>query len=147
MVDIGMSAQRKRRAQRMASRRQRLALGPVSDHGDEIIQAIEIVKAVLVKAKQEAQVYPGGDFPEESKDQQTHSSAISTFIPKQRYSQYSLFFPLINMLIRNSICLWYINELPSSRSVVIKNNDAHNIWKPSCIILLSKKISIHFTWN
>ena len=88
MVDIGMSAQRKRRAQRMANRRQRLALGPVSDHGDEILQAIEIVKAVLVKAKQEAQAYPGGDFPQESKDQQTDSSAISTFIPKQRCSKY-----------------------------------------------------------
>ena len=87
MVDIGMSAQRKRRAQRMANRVQRLALGPVSDHGDEILQAIEIVKAVLVKAKQEAQAYPGGDFPEESKDRQTDSTAISTFIPKQRCSK------------------------------------------------------------
>eukprot|EP00057_Strongylocentrotus_purpuratus_P020401 XP_011674875.1 PREDICTED: cAMP-dependent protein kinase type 1-like [Strongylocentrotus purpuratus] len=86
MVDIGMSAQRKRRAQRMAKRRQRLALGPVSDHGDEILQAIEIVKAILVKAKQEAQAYPGGDFPKESKDQQTDNSAISTFIPKQSYT-------------------------------------------------------------
>ncbi|XP_041467708.1 dual specificity testis-specific protein kinase 2-like [Lytechinus variegatus] len=81
MADISMSAQRKRRAQRMANRPRRLAQGPVSDHGDEILQAIE-----LVKAKQEAEAYPGGDFLE-TKDQETHTSEKSTSIVSHCDSQ------------------------------------------------------------
>ena len=72
MADICMSAQRKRRAQRMANRPQRLAQGPVSEHGDEILQAIE-----SVKAKQQAEAYPGGDFFE-TKDHESHTSEVST---------------------------------------------------------------------
>ena len=40
-----ISAQRRRRAKRMARRPQRLALGPSSDHAAEIIMAIEIAQA------------------------------------------------------------------------------------------------------
>ena len=76
-----MSVQRKRRAERMANRPQRLALGPVSDHGDQILQAIE-----MVQAKQLAQASSGGDFSDfpKSQDQQPERSVISTTIPKHR---------------------------------------------------------------
>ena len=70
----------------MENRRQRLALGPVSDHGDEIAQALEIFQA-----KQDAQVCLGGeirDFPEPKAQQQINSSTMSAFIPKQRYNEF-----------------------------------------------------------
>ena len=43
-----ISAQRKRRAQRMVRRPQRLALGPASDHAAEITKAIELVMAIEI---------------------------------------------------------------------------------------------------
>ena len=42
---VEMSAQRRRRAERMAKRPQRLALGPVSDHAAEIAEAMRLVEA------------------------------------------------------------------------------------------------------
>ena len=45
VTEVGMSNQRKRRAQRMARRPQRLALGPASDHAAEIARAIQLVEA------------------------------------------------------------------------------------------------------
>ena len=47
-VAAPMSAQRKRRAQRMARRPQRLTLGPASDHAAEITKAIELVMAIEI---------------------------------------------------------------------------------------------------
>ena len=43
-----VSVQRKRRAQRMVRRPQRLALGPASDHTAEITKAIELVMAIEI---------------------------------------------------------------------------------------------------
>ena len=43
--EVSMTAQRKRRAQRMARRPQRLALGTASDHAAEITRAILLVEA------------------------------------------------------------------------------------------------------
>ena len=45
-VAAPISAQRKRRAQRMVRRPQRLTLGPASDHAAEITKAIELVMAI-----------------------------------------------------------------------------------------------------
>ena len=44
-TEVRMTAQRKRRAQRVARRPQRLALGPASEHAAEIALAIQLVKA------------------------------------------------------------------------------------------------------
>ena len=65
--NIDMSAQRQRRAQRMATRRQRLNLGPASDHAADIAQVVRDFSAV--SAAYEAVLEVGSDgLPSEATD-------------------------------------------------------------------------------